>query len=86
MSCCFLFIVDSMRVANEPVFTGAIEGEERRWPHERLTITDVGGAVLAKEVDWLSLSPPDRWLGGGQISAGRPCWRWDEASATTIIR
>ncbi len=81
-----LFILDSMRAAREPVFTGAFEDELRRWPHERLTITGLGRAVLAGEVDWLSLSPPDRWLGGVRICPALPCWRWDEPAATTMIR
>ncbi len=80
------FILDSMKRASEPVFTGAFEGKHRRWPDERLTITDLGRAVLAGDVDWLSLSPPDRWLGGVCISAACPCWRWDEQSATTVLR
>lgn len=79
-----LFILDSMKAASEPVFMGEFESEKRHWPDERLTITDLGRAVLTKEVDWLSLSPPDRWLGGVHISAAFPCWHWDEKSGTTI--
>ncbi|WP_428485159.1 hypothetical protein [Rhodopila sp.] len=81
-----LFIVDSMKAVREAVFTGRLEAEQRRWPREQLSITDLGRAVLAGEVDWLSLSPPDRWLGGVRISAARPCWRWDEPLATTVLR
>lgn len=81
-----LFILDSMKASSKPVSTGAFEGEQRRWPDELLTITDLGRTVLAGEVDWLSLSPPERWLGGVHVSAASPCWRWDEQSATTIMR
>ena len=81
-----LFILDSMKAAREPVFTGTFEGEQRRWPDELLTITDLGRAVLAGEVDWLSLSPPERWLGGVCVPAASPCWRWDEQAATTVMR
>jgi len=81
-----LFILDSMRAASEPVFTGTFQGEQRRWSDELLTITDLGRAVLAGKVDWLSLSPPERWLGGVRVSASSPCWRWDEQSATTVLR
>ncbi len=79
------FILDSMRAAREPVFTGAFAGGEQRWPDERLTITGLGRAVLAQDVDWLSLSPPERWLGGVRISAALPCWRWDEGLAAPIM-
>ena len=77
-----LFILDGMKAVRAPVFTSA-SGEEG---HRRLTITDLGRAVLAGDVDWLSLSPPDRWLGGVCISAARPCWRWNEQAATVVIR
>jgi hypothetical protein len=82
----FLFILDNMKAAREPVFTGAAESGQRRWPNERLTITDLGRAVLARKVDWLSLSPPDRWLGGVRICPALPCWRWDEQAGMTAIR
>jgi len=47
----FLFIVESMKRAAEPVFTSAFDADNRRWPQERLTITALGRAVLAGEVD-----------------------------------
>ena len=81
-----LFILDSMKAVRAPVFNGAFDTEPQRWPHERLTITDLGRAVLAGEVDWLSLSPPDRWLGGVCIRPAFPCWRWDERAATAVIQ
>jgi hypothetical protein len=70
--------VKAMKCVSEPVFTGAFDAEDRRWFRERLTITPLGRAVLAGEVDWLSLSPPERWIGGTCIRAHRSCWRWDE--------
>lgn len=84
------FILDSMKAVREPVFTGAFEGafegEPRRWTRERLAIADLGRAVLAGKVDWLSLSPPDRWLGGVRICPALPCWRWDEQAKMTVVR
>jgi hypothetical protein len=68
------------------VFTAGFESEDRRWFRERLTITALGRAVLAGDVDWLSLSPPERWLGGVCIRADRPCWRWDDACGTTVLQ
>lgn len=81
-----LFILHGMKTVDEPVLTGAFRGEQRRWPDELLTITGLGQAVLAGEVDWLSLSPPERWLGGVHVSAASPCWRWDEELTTTILQ
>ena len=80
------FILDSMKAVRAPVFNGAFDTEPHGWANERLTITGLGRAVLAGEVDWLSLSPPDRWLGGVCIRPAFPCWRWDERAATAVIR
>lgn len=80
-----LFMMDSMKKAQEAVFTGYFEGGERAWPKERLAITPLGRAVLAGEVDWLSLSPPPRWLGGVRIPGRAPCWRWDEAASDVAM-
>jgi hypothetical protein len=43
-----------------------------------LIITDLGLAVLKGEVDFLTLRPPGRWVGGVQIGTGLPDWRWNE--------
>jgi hypothetical protein len=78
----FLSIVESMRRVDQPVFTGAFEEEERHWPKERLTITSLGRAVLAGQVDWLTLRPPARWLGGVLLPGTSPSWRWDDTTAS----
>jgi hypothetical protein len=74
-------IVDVMKRVREKVFTTTFDGDDRRWNRERLTITALGRAVLAGEVDWLSLSPPERWVGGVRIEAASGCWRWDAPRA-----
>lgn len=79
-------LVDDMRAARAPVFTGAFDGEDRHWPKERLAITPLGRAVLAGEVDWLSLRPPERWLGGVRIAGDAPGWRWDDATGKVVER
>lgn len=78
----FRFIVDSMKRVREPVFTGMYDEGEQHWPREHLAITELGRAVLAGEVDWLSLNPPVRWLGGVHIPSSSPCWRWDDWTST----
>jgi hypothetical protein len=50
------------------------------------TITDLGRAVLKGEVDFLSLRPPSRWVGGVEIGAGLPDWRWNEELRDVICR
>lgn len=81
-----LFIVESMKKARRPVFHGAFEGEDQHWPKEILTIAPLGRSVLSGEVDWLSLHPPVRWLGGVRIDGDMPTWRWDDASTTIVKR
>lgn len=43
-----------------------------------LTITDLGRAALKGELDYLSLGPPTRWVGGVPVGPGHPDWRWNE--------
>lgn len=40
-----------------------------------LEITTMGRSVLAGEVDWMTLAPIDKWLGGVHLT--KPQWRWD---------
>jgi hypothetical protein len=80
----FRFIVENMKRAEAPVFMGRFDGEDRHWPKERLTITPLGKAVLAGEVDWMSLRPPARWLGGVSIPGTAPCWRWDDDAYSVL--
>lgn len=49
-----------------------------------LTITDLGRAVLKGEVDFMSLRPRGRWVGGVQIGAGMPDWRWNEQTRNAV--
>ena len=49
-----------------------------------LSITDVGRAVLKGELDFMSLTPPSRWVGGVQIGAGMPDWRWDYKAGDAV--
>lgn len=51
-----------------------------------LTLTDLGWRVLAGEVDFQSLGPSPRWVGGVRIAAGEPDWRWDEARREAVCR
>lgn len=80
-------VVEGMRRAAAPVFTGSFEGAEApQWPRERLSATPLGHSVLAGEVDWMTLQPPPRWVGGVLIPGAAPCWRWDEATEAVLER
>ena len=79
-----------MELAREPVFTrepGLDRGGRARPPWtDVLILTDLGRAVLAGEVDFESLAPPPRWVGGVRISNDDPDWRWDESRRDAVQR
>jgi hypothetical protein len=61
-------------------------GESRPPWTDVFTITDLGRAVLRGDVDFLSLRPPSRWVGGVQIGHGLPDWRWNEQTRDAVCR
>jgi hypothetical protein len=79
-------ILRCMARAGQSVFESTFAEEDRRWPNERLTITDLGRTVLAGQVDFLSLRPPERWVGGVRIAPGLPCWYWNDQTAVPVLR
>jgi len=71
-------IVINMRDESRCLLTRTQVGDMPGW-NDTLEITGLGRQVLAGEVDWLSLNPPRRWVGGVEIGPGLRDWRWDEA-------
>jgi len=51
-----------------------------------VAITELGRAVLRAEVDFRSLNPLPRWVGGVEIAAGNVDWRWDEQVRDAVRR
>ena len=49
-----------------------------------LDITDLGRAVLKGDVDFMSLTPPSRWVGGVEIGVQKPDWRWNEKTRDAV--
>lgn len=62
----------------------ARNGEARPPWTDVLAITDLGRAVLRGDIDFMSLKPPKRWVGGVQIGSGMPDWRWDEGMKDAV--
>jgi hypothetical protein len=60
-------------------------GEARPPWTDVFTITDLGRAVSKGEVDFLSLCPPSRWVGGVQVGSTLPCWRWNERTKDAVF-
>lgn len=78
-----------MELARERVFTrepGVDRNGRSRSPWtDVLTITDLGRAVIRGEVDFRSLDPPPRWVGGVEVGGGRANWRWDERLRDAVV-
>jgi hypothetical protein len=74
--------VFDMEAASAPVFARSPgldrDGKSRPPWTDTLVITELGRAVLRAEVDFRSLNPPARWVGGVEIAAGNVDWRWDD--------
>jgi len=77
-----------MGSASAPVFTrrpGLDRHGQARPPWtDVLTITELGRAVLKAELDYRSLKPAPRWVGGVEVAAANPEWRWDEQRQDAI--
>ena len=78
-----------MAEVHTPLFTREpgvdLDGRVRAPWTDVLTITEAGRTVLRHELDFQSLQPPSRWVGGVQIGARHPDWRWDEAHQQSAL-
>jgi hypothetical protein len=82
--------VTPLGAVSMPLFSRAagfdLDGRVRPPWTDVLTLTEAGRAVLRGELDFLSLQPPSRWVGGVPIGAAHPDWRWDEALHDAVLR
>jgi Domain of unknown function (DUF1835) len=79
-----------LQTAIAPVFTRSPgvdrEGQARPPWTDVLAITELGRSVLRGEVDFRTLKAAARWVGGVEIAAGNPDWRWDERIRDALRR
>ncbi len=77
-----------MEGASAKVFTRRVgldgNGKARSPWTDVLAITELGRAVLRGELDFRSLDPPARWVGGVEIRPGAAAWRWNEGSRDAV--
>ncbi|MET0291179.1 MAG: hypothetical protein ABW136_02370 [Steroidobacteraceae bacterium] len=64
------------------VFTRQVGGHRSPWT-DVLTITDLGREVLAGAVDFRSLDPPSRWVGGVHVGDDTD-WRWNSIELNVV--
>lgn len=82
----FFDIFRKMGQTKIPLLTKIEETSGPDWPQWHFNPTDVGRQVYQKEVDYLSLSPPIRWVGGIKIDPGKPKnWRWSSSDQTILF-
>ncbi len=75
----FLYVLESMQKAATQAFTLLDEDLDKPWHKQHLTITNTGIKLLNKQLDWMELNPPERWIGGVKInSEASECWRWNQ--------
>jgi Domain of unknown function (DUF1835) len=74
-----LGVVEQMASTYPPVLT--IAAGEQSFPR-LAAITELGRQVLGGAVDYLSLRPPRRWV-GGVVADGR--WRWDARAEGVVL-
>ena len=81
----FFDIFRRMGQTEVPLFIKIEETSGPDWPQWRFNPTDVGKQILHKGIDYLTLKPPVRWVGGIKIdpTAARQ-WRWDAAQRQII--
>ncbi|MBN4063854.1 DUF1835 domain-containing protein [Cardiobacterium sp. AH-315-I02] len=81
----YWFILQSMTQVSQPVFEIPSSDLNKPWHECLLTITDTGKEVLAGTQGWLSLNPPERWLGGIKLRASHPCWHWNDKEMRPVL-
>jgi len=81
----YWFILQSMMQVAQPVFEISKSDLNKPWHQRLLTITDTGKKVLTGTQEWLSLNPPDRWLGGIRLSTSHSCWHWDDNEMQPVL-
>lgn len=73
--------IERLQSASQPALSRTSSGDD--W-QDAVAITETGRAVVRGEVDWMSLQPSPRWVGGVQIRADRVNWRWNEAGRDAV--
>ena len=73
-----LIAVERMALTHPAAIT--IEAGEKPFPR-RASITETAKQVLAGQTDYLTLAPPERWVGG---VAADGTWRWDPTAGIVV--
>ena len=58
----------------------------RDFVNGELKVTTLGYKVLGGDIDWQTVNPQTRWLGGVEIRPGSSGWRWDPDERALVHR
>jgi hypothetical protein len=75
----FAAVLRDMQRAVAPPVRVDEDTSSQPWPRQRLSLTPSGMTLLDGGLDWMSLDPPERWVGGVRIASGAPVWRWSRS-------
>jgi hypothetical protein len=79
-------VLREMAALAEPLVLRAGAQARGEWHQTEVAITAAGRAVLDGKRDYLSLSVPERWVGGVRIASGQRNWRWDDRLTGVVSR
>ena len=81
----FWDVLAELAAAEKPALVAIADDPHNRWPGRRVSLTDTGRALLAGEIDWLLCGPRPRFVGGIDIQAGKPAWRFDHQTNSVLL-
>lgn len=76
--------IEDLLAASPSPLTEVGTDDTSPWPKRTFELSNTGHGILNGEIDYMSLSPPERWIGGLRISPGEPCPRWNPATGTIL--
>lgn len=80
----FWHVLDDLAAVAHPPFEACAENVREPRQHRRLALTPTGEALLDARLDWLSLDPRPRWIGGVCARPGSPVWRWSPSESRPV--
>ncbi|BAZ48498.1 hypothetical protein NIES4103_11060 [Nostoc sp. NIES-4103] len=82
----YWYVLTEMLQSNYPPLEITIESINQPWPKRVLQLTEIGQALVRKQVNWWEISNSDRAVGGIHLMSGQPVWMWDELRNQPILQ
>ncbi|WP_318781207.1 DUF1835 domain-containing protein [Amazonocrinis nigriterrae] len=82
----YWYVLSQMLQSNYPPLEITIESINQPWPKRVLQLTEIGQALVRKQLNWWEISNSDRAVGGIHLMSGQPVWMWDELRNQPILQ